>query len=488
MDENNLCLRSGVYVEVAVPNPTGPSSRNPCVLLNNSNHLLDRSTLTDFDQSCTFDTYDGQNLAQGLDWYAIHWPQPQTLNCIELTMGFPYRDGGWWTTLSVEFLENNQWNPVTGLDITPHYNFTDSRNGRLPFETYALTFERVHSSAVRLIGRAGGIAQFTSLARLGCYHRELSRWNPSELPAPPVPYIFRLISPRSVWDMSESLIKLTNLAIGFPFMEYYLDEGRYQQHWKRLRRNYEGEPELWFLIGNTIGWDRWNCESEDARNQEKKTYRPYIRLRLNNTLAMAVAPIVIEDRMLAELKTHPVILRGAFDPEWHRDFARRYSIPWQTYINAFERSPQMTREQLEGAAELIGMTANTIVNLVYRLDGLQSPSDQRVNQRRELVRRAISFMEENLEESIDVKEVASAVALSPAYFSKIFTEETGRNPSEFLIFLRIERAREYLTHTNMSVTDVCIALGYNRSHFSRLFKRETGQSPAEYAKVKHQNR
>jgi transcriptional regulator GlxA family with amidase domain len=61
----------------------------------------------------------------------------------------------------------------------------------------------------------------------------------------------------------------------------------------------------------------------------------------------------------------------------------------------------------------------------------------------------------------------------------VFRRHTGRSPNDFLIDLRLERAKEYLEHTEMSVMDVCIALGYTPSYFSRLFKRHTGQSPSQ---------
>jgi two-component system response regulator YesN len=98
------------------------------------------------------------------------------------------------------------------------------------------------------------------------------------------------------------------------------------------------------------------------------------------------------------------------------------------------------------------------------------------------VRRAIALMEDSLEEPLDIAGVAQKLALSPSYFSTIFTEETGRNPSDFLIDLRLERAKEYLAHTEMSVMEVSVALGYSRSYFTRLFNERIGCSPGVFAR------
>jgi transcriptional regulator GlxA family with amidase domain len=148
----------------------------------------------------------------------------------------------------------------------------------------------------------------------------------------------------------------------------------------------------------------------------------------------------------------------------------------------------MTLEQLEGAAALMGMIANTIANLAHHNRHLRSELDearkaigQRSQQRKELIRRAIDYMERNLETPVRVADVAREIALNPSYFCTVFAEATGHTPSDFLIELRIERAKEYLAHTQMSVMEVCVALGYSPSYFSRLFKRHTGYTPGQYA-------
>lgn len=99
----------------------------------------------------------------------------------------------------------------------------------------------------------------------------------------------------------------------------------------------------------------------------------------------------------------------------------------------------------------------------------------------DIIKQAIRFMQDNLENSIGVAEVARFVALDPSYFCRLFTDQTGCNPRDFLMDLRLERAKYYLAHTEMSVMDVCVALGYSPSYFSRLFKRQVGCTPGQYA-------
>ncbi len=481
--EDNLALLPGVSITVSASHPTGGAARDPSVLLNDTAHQLDGHPFADFDKRHTFDTYDGQNKACGPDWYALSFPEPVTANCVEMTMGFAYRNGGWWTTLSVEVrsAEGEAWQPVQRLNVTPCYSFGDSRGRRRPFQTHELTFEPVCAREMRIIGLPGGFDQFTSLARLAVYHRDHSRRRPAAyLTSAPVPELFHLISPQVVWDLSASVRKLTRLSVSLPLMEFYLDQERYEHSWQAQRRSYEGEPELWFLLGEALGWDAFNVMDDHGTacgNQE-----PYVRRTFHGSLAHAVAPIVVGGRVLGEMISDLAVVRDGFDWHWHHAFAARTGIPWPTYRAAVRRSPQLTGEQLDGLATLMGLSANPIANLVYRLDGAHVDLEGRAEQQKRIVSCAIEFMQLHLEEPIGVPEVAHAVSLSPHYLAELFAAQTGQAPSDFLIALRVERAKEYLAFTGMSPSDVCMALGYSPSYFWRLFKRRTGNTPAHFAR------
>ena len=489
----NLALQPNVRVEVSVPNPTGRGARDPRVLLTDAPTELDGHPLSVFlrYRSKTYDTYDGNNTALGPDWYAIHFPVPTVFNCVEMTMECPNRDGGWWTSLNIEYMNSyGEWESAESLSIAPTYNFEDVPTGRRPYETHSLIFSEVTSSAVRIIGSPGGLAQFTSLAHIAIYYRDLSHWDPSSIPSPPVPYLFRLIPPETIWDLSESLVKLTGLSVNVAYMDHYLDQDRYERWWRRISRNYQGEPELWQLLGDKIGWDSWNRIENPDDEHTVVPSEPYVRISFHNTVARAVAPIIVDQQLLGEISSHLVIVADHFDHDWHRRYAHHHGIAWRDYGAAVRRSPHMSLEQLEGAATLMGMIANTIANLAHRnlnleqeLDGVRKAAvDRRLAARQEIVRKAIDFMQQNLETPITVADVASAVALSPTYFGIVFYEQTGRKPVDFLIDLRIERAKEYLIHTQMSVMDVCVALGYDPSYFNRLFTRHTGCTPGQYAR------
>ncbi len=85
-------------------------------------------------------------------------------------------------------------------------------------------------------------------------------------------------------------------------------------------------------------------------------------------------------------------------------------------------------------------------------------------------------------EPLTVGQLAARVYLNSNYFSKLFTAQTGMTPQQLLVRTRMEKAKELLTHTTLSVGEVSALVGYSDPlYFSRVFKRYTGLSPSQFA-------
>jgi YesN/AraC family two-component response regulator len=74
--------------------------------------------------------------------------------------------------------------------------------------------------------------------------------------------------------------------------------------------------------------------------------------------------------------------------------------------------------------------------------------------------------------------------LSPVYISKIFKEETGESPINYLIKIRLEKAKDILrSDDGGSIKSIANQVGYDDVyHFSKLFKKYYGISPLYYKK------
>ena len=97
------------------------------------------------------------------------------------------------------------------------------------------------------------------------------------------------------------------------------------------------------------------------------------------------------------------------------------------------------------------------------------------------IQEAVNFMELNYQRELTVEEIASVCRLNRSYFSKLFKENKGCPPQEFLIRLRLSKAAEKMKTTTASIGDISASCGYpNQLHFSRAFRQRYGVSPREW--------
>jgi len=95
-------------------------------------------------------------------------------------------------------------------------------------------------------------------------------------------------------------------------------------------------------------------------------------------------------------------------------------------------------------------------------------------------------MEGSLDQPLDLTRVARSAALSAYHFHRAFKRLFGETPHAYLTRRRMERARQLLRSTEMSVTHVCLACGYESAgSFSSLFRKYCGVSPAEYRRARN---
>ena len=79
--------------------------------------------------------------------------------------------------------------------------------------------------------------------------------------------------------------------------------------------------------------------------------------------------------------------------------------------------------------------------------------------------------------------LASEAGLSAMPFIRAFRASTGRTPGQFVTAARMERAKDLLKDTDLSIFDVAVRVGYKtHSHFSAAFRGAVGTTPIDYRK------
>jgi transcriptional regulator GlxA family with amidase domain len=94
------------------------------------------------------------------------------------------------------------------------------------------------------------------------------------------------------------------------------------------------------------------------------------------------------------------------------------------------------------------------------------------------IRQAILVMEQHLEEALSIPEIAGRVSISHRQLDRLFLRYVGKSPAIYYRDIRLDRARGFVTQTDMPMSEIAIASGFaSQVHFSRAYRERFGLSP-----------
>lgn len=150
------------------------------------------------------------------------------------------------------------------------------------------------------------------------------------------------------------------------------------------------------------------------------------------------------------------------------------SLPIQnsdTYIKDFEKMKALSLFE-ENRAKMMSV----FYNMLHRLSTESSVHN--------VILPAIRYIESNYQNpKLSNAELAEKCNISEVYFRKIFTQAYKTTPKQFIVEIRINKAKQLLSDGFLNICAVAEECGFsNQYHFCRLFKEKTGFTPTEYMK------
>ena len=110
--------------------------------------------------------------------------------------------------------------------------------------------------------------------------------------------------------------------------------------------------------------------------------------------------------------------------------------------------------------------------------------DTRTAINNEYISSAIKYMNENLYNNIALDNMSSHIGLSKYHFSRLFKKLTKYSPIEYFNRLKIQKACDILTTTDLTISEISEMLSYNTPYyFSEHFKQVTGFSPSQFRQI-----
>lgn len=136
-----------------------------------------------------------------------------------------------------------------------------------------------------------------------------------------------------------------------------------------------------------------------------------------------------------------------------------------------------------GSKTLISCYLAIMLAKIFRryLHSMNNP----VFNRNQTVDHVIRYINYNLNYGVSLRDIAGAFHLSEEYLCRLFKKHTGTTIKQFIINLRIEKAKDLLRNTDRSVESIAVSLNCNQTYLNRLFKKYTGLTLLAYRKKYH---
>lgn len=150
----------------------------------------------------------------------------------------------------------------------------------------------------------------------------------------------------------------------------------------------------------------------------------------------------------------------------------------------FDRVHFLPEESVKAQLELVSV----LYALLSRIEVKEAPSSSAYrlfHTGKEYADTAALYIEQQYASRVTVGALAAHLGLHRSYFSTLFKKHYGVSPQDYLIRVRIEKAKTLLGENAISVADVARTVGYEDPLlFSRIFRRVCGVSPTEYRNKK----
>ncbi|UYQ94816.1 AraC family transcriptional regulator [Chitinophaga horti] len=144
----------------------------------------------------------------------------------------------------------------------------------------------------------------------------------------------------------------------------------------------------------------------------------------------------------------------------------------------FQEIIDQSRDEKPGYQPLISGAVLHLFGLIHSLSrqGL-SPADEG------LVAKARLYLRAHLTEDISFEALSAELQVSYSSFRKAFKLHTGMPPHQYLLELRMEKARQLLSGSDLPVKAIAVDAGFESAfYFSKMFRKKMGLTPGEYRK------
>lgn len=148
-------------------------------------------------------------------------------------------------------------------------------------------------------------------------------------------------------------------------------------------------------------------------------------------------------------------------------------------VHLYKSAITTAKEEAVHSQQILAGIVNNLLGLMYSLERKMELS--RKSGYMDMINKARLRIREGVEEKITVQEIATELGSSYSNFRKLFKEYTGLSPAFYQQDLKLQRAKELLSTTDLSIKEIAYRLNFDSpDYFSSKFKAKIGCKPSEY--------
>ncbi|MCR5032549.1 MAG: AraC family transcriptional regulator [Lachnospiraceae bacterium] len=271
----------------------------------------------------------------------------------------------------------------------------------------------------------------------------------------------------------------------------FLEEAVRHENFSMSRRHYHESVELYFLL-----------EGERFYFVEQDTYR------LSSHMAMLVGRNRIHKTSMTGANPYHKRFLLQFDPQLYSPVLESVGLPswdkieekygavasfadedWDVICRLIEHSKQLSSSPATQDSPLIRLHSLELLALFLKnrsscksMGYKNADGDLMVQTGMyQIVHEVARYLQQHCTEKVSLDELADLFYVSRSYLTRIFRSVTGFTITEYLTYLRIQKAQFLLSSTSFTITDIAELTGFgNVTYFERVFRSTTGSTPRAY--------
>lgn len=113
--------------------------------------------------------------------------------------------------------------------------------------------------------------------------------------------------------------------------------------------------------------------------------------------------------------------------------------------------------------------------------GKETQKQHKLSKAEKSKNRVLNYIQEHYKEDLNLTTISQELYLNSGYISRMLKEQTGKNFTDILAEIRVEKAVWLLENTDLYVYEIAAEVGYqNLKYFYQIFKKITGKTPNDY--------